>query len=152
MVEQDARAILLWRYDEPYNFYNPPEQCEADYYVQQFLDPELMFHAVVDVTDTLAGFCSYGVDGQVRGGDYTEDALDVGLGMKPELTGQGRGREFFQTILEHSKTFSAAKVRLTVATFNQRAICLYKCFGFEEDTQFFDTLSYMPYTILTRDY
>lgn len=152
MVEQDVRAILLWRYDEPYNFYNPPQQHEADHYVRQFLDPELMFHAVVDPADTLSGFCSYGTDGQVSGGDYSEDALDVGLGMKPELTGQGRGKEFFQTILEHSTTFSPAKVRLTVATFNQRAMCLYKHFGFEEDAQFFDTQSYVHYTILVRNY
>ena len=53
MAEQDVRAILLWRYDEPYNFYNPPQQYEADHYVRQFLDPELMFHAVVDIADTV---------------------------------------------------------------------------------------------------
>ena len=151
LEDRDARAILLWRYERPYNFYNPPENNKQDYYVAQFLDPELMFHVIVDLADNLVGFCSFGTDGQVTGGDYTADALDIGLGMKPELTGQGRGREFFWTILEHTQTFSPPRVRLTVATFNERAMQLYRRFGFEEVEQFIDVFLDVPYTVMVLD-
>ena len=147
----DAEAILRWRYDSPYDFYNPPENIDANYYVRQFLDPELMFHAIVDSTDNFIGFCSYGADGQVSGGNYIEQALDVGLGMKPELTGQGRGVIFFRTILEYGEALSSGSLRLSVATFNCRAISLYNQFGFEEVEQFIDDLHNVPYTIMTRE-
>lgn len=153
LQEQDARHILSWRYQQPYHFYNPPTGSNQDYYVEQFLNPELNFHAIVDRADNLVGFCSFGVDGQVPGGDYTEDALDIGLGMKPELTGQGLGKAFFRTILAHTKTLADAepRVRLTVATFNQRAMRLYRHFGFQEVERFLDTLAGVDYTVMVRE-
>jgi hypothetical protein len=35
------------------------------------------------------GFCCFGPDAQLRGGDYHEPALDVGLGLRPDLVGKG---------------------------------------------------------------
>ena len=48
-------------------------------------------------------------------GLYQENYLDIGLGMKPDLTGQGKGPSFFQTGLAFAKTnFQSKKIRLTV--------------------------------------
>jgi len=79
--------------------------------------------------------------------------LDIGLGMKPELTGQGLGKTFFRTILAHTKTLADAepRVRLTVATFNQRAMRLYSHFGFQEVERFLDTLAGVDYTVMVRE-
>ncbi|MBT4162471.1 MAG: GNAT family N-acetyltransferase [Gammaproteobacteria bacterium] len=152
MEERDARDILRWRYTTPYDFYDPPDDDRQDYYVSQFLKPELMFHAIVDAEDRFVGYCSYGLDGQVPGGDYSEDALDIGLGMRPEFTGQGRGAAFFNIILDHGiKILVPDKVRLTVASFNRRAMRLYENFGFIEVDEFSDALFEVPYTVLTRD-
>lgn len=152
LEEQDARDILGWRYPSPYDFYNPPEDDHADYYVSQFLDPALAFHAIIDQEARFIGFCSFGTDGQVPGGDYREDALDIGLGMRPELTGQGLGEAFFGAILDYGlTTFSPQRVRLTVARFNERAMSLYQKFGFTHTDEFVDSLLAAPYVVLVRD-
>lgn len=152
LEERDAHDIILWRYEQPYDFYNPPDDNRGDHYVAQFLNPEMNFHAIVDKGDRFIGFCSFGADGQVPGGDYSEEALDIGLGMKPELTGQGRGFEFFEAIIKHATyTMMACRIRLTVADFNQRAMRLYEKFGFTETGQFIDALFDVPYTVLVRD-
>lgn len=141
-----------WRYPAPYDFYDPPEATDIDYYVRQFLDPDLMFHAVLDDHDRFVGFCSYGRDGQVKGGDYTLDALDIGVGMRPDLTGQGIGAAFFEAILhfadEHVK---AGRKRVTVAKFNERALRLYRRFGFHEHDEFEEPRSGVSYKILVSE-
>ena len=146
--EADARAILRWRYPEPYDFYDPPDDGRDDDYVQAFLDPDLYFHAVRDRDGILAGFCSFGLDGQVPGGDYAQDALDIGLGMRPGLTGHGHGKVFFDAILAHARTaFGPDRFRLTVARFNARAMRLYEGFGFTEQSRFEQHL--VTYSVLT---
>lgn len=71
-----------------------------------------------------------GRDAHLYGG---EDVIDIGLGMKPALTGKGMGKEFFQAgIAFATKEFNAKMFRLSVATFNTRAITLYKNIGFKQ--------------------
>ena len=150
--EEHARDILNWRYPSPYDFYDPPCDSHAEYYVREFLNPELHFHAVLDPGGEFVGFCSYGRDGQVPGGHYPEGALDIGLGMKPEFTGRGRGRRFFESILAFAEeVLGASRFRVTVARFNQRAINVYVDAGFEEVHNFQDDHFNVEYAILALD-
>src|SRR5215218_9186257 len=84
MNREMAAEIVAWRYDAPYDFY---DWDPAD-------DPELM---VVPESG------SYGAGGQVPGclsaGHYDEPALDVGLGLRPDLTGAGHGLPFVRAAL-----------------------------------------------------
>ncbi|MDQ2672203.1 MAG: GNAT family N-acetyltransferase, partial [Actinomycetota bacterium] len=72
-------------------------------------------------------FC-FGEDAQVASGKRfglyeAEPALDVGLGMRPDLTGRGLGEEFVYAGLRFAReTYSPPAFRLTVAAFNRRAI------------------------------
>jgi [ribosomal protein S18]-alanine N-acetyltransferase len=73
----------------------------------------------------------------IQFGAYSEEFIDIGIGMKPELTGHGYGITFFSFILEHIKDhFKDIPIRLTVAKFNQRAIHLYEKFGFIKKMEF----------------
>ncbi len=147
--ERDARDILSWRYPHPYDFYNPPDDRQEDAYVAAFLEPDLHFHAVRSQDVDLAGFCSFGVDGQVPGGVYTNNALDIGLGMRPALTGRGSGEAFFAAILEHAVyRFCPERFRLTVARFNRRALKVYTRMGFEPESEFDN--SRVHYLVLSR--
>ncbi len=151
LAEQHAREILTWRYPAPYDFYNPPENRPPDDYIREFTNPEYQFHAVLDDDQTLAGFCSFGIDGQVPGGCYDTQALDIGLGMNPVLTGNGLGRSFFASILDYSiASYHPTNVRLTVANFNHRAFRLYQNFGFTRQSGFHDPTSKVSYTVLTK--
>ncbi len=151
LTEQHAREILTWRYPAPYDFYNPPDSQPPDDYIREFINPVYQFHAVLDSNQALIGFSSFGIDGQVPGGCYDTEALDIGLGMKPVLTGNGLGRAFFASILDYSiKSYQPECVRLTVANFNHRAFRLYKNFGFMLQSEFQDPTSNVSYTVLTK--
>ena len=131
MSEEDARAILQWRYEAPYSIYNPdPENLEAD--LKGFLDPRYAYHSIVTAQGELAGYCCFGLDAQVPGGDYTDDALDVGAGLRPDLTGQGLGAGFLTAILDFGgEKFAPAAFRATVAAFNRRALRAWEKLGFQ---------------------
>ena len=68
---------------------------------------------------------------RVEGGDYSLDALDVGMGRQPELTGRGFGGKVHSAMLGFvHQEFTLNKLRVTVAEFNPRAIKQYLSAGF----------------------
>jgi RimJ/RimL family protein N-acetyltransferase len=126
--EADARAIVAWHYDGPYAVYNQPADGEAG-----LLDPQYRYHAVESPAGELFGFCCFGADARVPGGTYQDrDALDIGGGLRPDLTGRGLGIASFRAILDVARErFDAGTFRVTVAAFNQRAIRMCQWAGFE---------------------
>lgn len=77
-----AAANTTWRYEPPYDFDNPGDDIDG------FLCPEYCYYAVTDGGGNLAGFCCFGPDARLPGGEYSEDgALDAGVGLRPDLTG-----------------------------------------------------------------
>jgi ribosomal-protein-alanine N-acetyltransferase len=73
-------------------------------------------------------------DGDLAGFYYFEtkgDALEYGLGMRPDLTGRGDGLEFVLAGLEFARRrFAPTRIILNVAAFNQRARVVYERAGF----------------------
>lgn len=126
MTETYANEIIKWEYTSPYNIYNMPDTYD------ELLDSYLAIEE-----HSLVGFCCFGSDAQVPPGDYTIDALDFGLGMKPILCGQGKGKRFFGKIETFAKETYKKPLRLTVAGFNKRAIKLYNQCGFKEISRFY---------------
>lgn len=133
----DARAILSWRYEGPYAIYNPqpPDLAVA---VAILIDPANAYFAACDEPGALIGFCCFGTDAQVPGGDYTDPAaLDIGLGLRPDLTGAGRGLPFLLAVLALGRErFAPVRFRLTVAAFNERAQKVYARAGFRPYMRF----------------
>ncbi len=127
----DAEEISRWRYPDPYAAYNGDPTS-----VPGLLDPRYNYHAVTGPEGELVGYFCFGADATVpvgrKLGLYDEDALDVGLGMRPNLTGRGLGLGFMQAGLRFAgQTFSPTAFRLTVAAFNRRAVKVYGAAGFE---------------------
>lgn len=134
MYEEQAQEILKWKYEEPYDFYNNEPSAEA-------MDELLAggYYAVCDEHEVLVGFYCVGKAAQVPNDSYvySEDYIDIGLGMQPAYTGQRRGGSFFACVLDHiENNHGTIPKRLTVAKFNRRAIHLYKKFGFSADSSF----------------
>ena len=151
LARSEAAQILTWRYKPPFDFYDPPQHDDPEVFIQQFLTRSNGFHSVFDHQQRFIGFCSYGLDGQVKGGDYRDAALDIGLGMSPEFTGRGLGLRFVETILNYGRVEKqAGKFRLTVANFNQRAIKVYERCGFQPCQWFCDEFG-EPHTVMLLD-
>ena len=148
MDEAAARTISNWRYEAPYEIYSL--DCEdADQMVNAFIKPEYAYHAIIDRTGALAGYCCFGGDAQVPGGDYDNPALDVGLGVRPDLTGQGLGATFVSAVLRFArKKMTPHEFRVTVAEFNKRALREWQKAGFEPVQRFERTPDGMRFVVL----
>ncbi|MBA2173754.1 GNAT family N-acetyltransferase [Halobacillus locisalis] len=126
----EAREIVQWRYEPPYDLYNNDDKEETIY---EFTNGSYV--ALYNEQEHLFGFYCTGASAQVPAGHkqgvYKEALLDIGLGMNPDDVGCGNGRDFCEVVLSiiihtHGKT----PIRLSVATFNARAIRVYEKLGF----------------------
>jgi RimJ/RimL family protein N-acetyltransferase len=105
------------------------------------LDPGSGLHALLadDATagPRLVGFRSFGHDGRVPGWEYDDAALDTGGGLRPELVGRGLGRRAISAGLDFGRArFRPAAFRVTVASFNTRALRTVESLGFERVGRF----------------
>jgi RimJ/RimL family protein N-acetyltransferase len=126
MTREHALDICTWRYAPPYECYNMTD-ADPDWLRQ----PESGFHALV-AGDQLIGFRSFGSDGQVPGWDYDDQALDTGGGLRPQLVGQGLGRRAISAGMAFGRAqFAPQAFRVTVATFNARALRTVEALGFQ---------------------
>jgi ribosomal-protein-alanine N-acetyltransferase len=150
MDAANARAFISWRYDPPYDRYNIP--ASAVEHLSFFTEPQNAYYSISSDDGTLEAFCCFGADAQVPGGDYTTDALDVGWGLRPDLTGQGRGSAYLAAILAFAhQTFAPARLRTTVAEFNTRSRRVCEKAGFHQVQLFAASADGMRFVILTRD-
>lgn len=122
MTQDEAEAIADWHYDPPYDFYD----AGADHRdLAELLDPALRgnrYFSARDAAGALIGFFGFGQRGDVVG---------VGVGLRPDLTGRGLGQSFLDAGLEYAREqFGPRRFRLSVASFNERAIKVYERAGF----------------------
>jgi ribosomal-protein-alanine N-acetyltransferase len=137
LTAADVEEIITWRYEPPYDLYSASDEdkeAQRDY----LLNPASRCYAVRDAQDAFLGFVSLGADAQVPGGDYTLPALDLGIGIRPTETGQGRGKALLAALLAFARTQrpTPTHFRVTVAGFNERAQRLVHGGGFREVQRF----------------
>ena len=149
--EASVRKLLSWRYDPPYDIYNlGPDAGEE--VMQFFLDPQNAYYSIVDEQNELVAFCCFGADAQVPGGDYSADALDIGMGVRPDLTGQSRGDTYAGAVLDFARrTFAPPAFRVTVADFNRRALRVWEKAGFRRIQAFPRSPDGLRFVILARE-
>jgi len=139
MNETDARMVQTWKYEEPYTIYNYASSEEG---LAELLEPRSPHYAVRNEQGELAGFFCYGTCAQVWENTtpalYSEDqTVDIGLGMRPDLTGKGLGLGFVEAGLTFAcEQFAPRHFRLFVLSFNKRAMRVYEQAGFTFVRQF----------------
>ncbi|WP_326930245.1 ribosomal-protein-alanine acetyltransferase [Exiguobacterium artemiae] len=110
LTQSQAEEIAYeWTYEGDFAFYDMPNDQDD---LAEFLDPDQRtehYYAVMDETQ-LIGFFVFGPG---------QNSLELALGMRPDLTGQGNGVAF----LESGPAFAIEKyqphhIELAVATFN----------------------------------
>lgn len=139
LTAPDARVVAAWRFEWPYALYNA-DPARFDETVRALLEPRNRYFAARTTEDGLVGTFCFGPDAQVPGGDYDDpDALDIGLGLRPDLTGRGLGEAFLLAGLAFARERfvpAPTRFRLTVAAFNRRAIRVYERAGFRPTHRF----------------
>jgi RimJ/RimL family protein N-acetyltransferase len=121
--EAHGPEVVAWHYAPPYDFYDlasDPDDAAA------MADPARAEHrrAVLGEDGQLDAFLWF---------DWHGDVVEVGIGLRPDLTGRGLGESFMRAQLEYaSQQWQPAAFRLFVAAWNERAIRLYDRLGFRE--------------------
>ena len=130
----DVIEFAAWRYEPPYDVYDLTEP--VDEAVAYFTSPSTGCH-VVHTADGLAGYCTFGEDARVPGGDYASPAIDIGAALAPSLTGKGHGSAFVAAILAFAaEEHGPVTARVTIAAENGRAIRVWEENGFTEVARF----------------
>ena len=122
MSQADAVAILDWHYAPPYSFYDWTADNDDAALLLDAKRRKGRFFSAFDEDSSLVGYFEF----QAKG-----DEVVIGLGLRPDLTGIGLGREFVEAGLIFARErFRPTQLRLSVAAFNERAIKVYERAGF----------------------
>ncbi|WP_369792732.1 GNAT family N-acetyltransferase [Virgibacillus sp. SK37] len=82
-----------------------------------------------------------------------ENSIDIVLDMKPELTGQEYGESYVQAGIEFGiNKYKPTTITLSVATFNERAINVYKKVGFVPEETYMQDTNGGTYAFLKMNY
>ncbi|MCM1989017.1 GNAT family N-acetyltransferase [Oceanirhabdus seepicola] len=137
MNYDEAKEISKWIYEESYSIYSMDDSEDC---INELLNGH--YFSVSDREDNLVGYYCFGAAAQVPVGNQfgvydSKDFTDIGLGIKPNLCGQGLGLKFLNRGVDFARNkLSAKEFRLTVAAFNQRAIKVYQRIGFKKVNSF----------------
>lgn len=125
---EDVRKIATWRYAEPYGQYNG-DLLAFSLFVFVALRPLFALlgeedFAVDNQQGELVGFFQF-----IK---HFRRRINIGLGMRPDLTGQGHGLAFVEAGLAFGKSrYNPRSFSLLVQALNQRALKVYTRAGFQ---------------------
>lgn len=127
LTEAHCRDICTWSYPMPYHTYNWPSWETMLAQQDEFADEQLreeQYRAIVDKSGLMWGFVQFfPIVGVTR----------IGLGMRPELCGQGHGIAFVQAITAEARRRTPAnEIDLEVLAWNVRAYRVYQQAGYEQ--------------------
>lgn len=131
MTKKSAFEIAQWTYPDIYSCYSFDGSSEI---ITELMNGE--YFVDFDNQNKIIGFICIGKSAQIPTLEkeiyIDETALDIGLGLNPALCGNGLGSKFLTECISFVKQkFNASNYRLTVASFNQRAIKVYERIGFK---------------------
>lgn len=121
LTEADRKEISAWRYPGEYAVYNLPPMEEARRARRGLFNPESRFFGWVE-DGGLAGYVNL---------RKTEEAVLLGIGVRPDRCGQGLGRRMLrQAVMLCEGLYPGLPPALEVRAWNLRAIRCYKAAGF----------------------
>jgi len=122
MSQREALVVAAWKYEPPYSFYDwtaDPDDL-AELLGKETRDEK--YYSAISAEEELVGWFAFSDE---------ENCVAVGLGLRPDLTGRGLGLAYLQAGLAFAmQRFTPCRFRLSVATFNERAIRVYERAGF----------------------
>lgn len=96
MTQKQAENIAFnWHYDGEYSFYNMEADKED---LDEFLSPETRGNTIFAVTNNGEVIAFLSVN------KVYDTTFDIGLGMRPDQTGRGKGLEFLKAAIDFVKS------------------------------------------------
>ena len=124
ITDGQIRIIATWRYKGAYAFYDWTGTPE------EFFDglERNRIQAVLDDGRAMVGYFGF---------TSKASTIELGLGLRPDLAGNGLGLRFVCAGLEFGRdNFAPTTFRLEVASFNERAIRVYERAAFQRGRSF----------------
>jgi len=110
---EDGMDIAMWRYPGPWAVYDALEAPR----------PDEGYWAVCEDDDRLVGFCCLGDAARPVGLEPDPGALDVAIGVRPDLTGQGLGSEVGRKAVDYARQVSdGRRLRCAVRDWNHAGL------------------------------
>jgi RimJ/RimL family protein N-acetyltransferase len=124
ITQAGAEEVAAWHYPGEYAFYDADAIPEG---LAEIVDPRLRGDGLF-----AARGAGGGVEGFVELKPKAGGAVEIGLGLRPDLTGHGLGAAFTAAAIQLARGRGAERITLAVAAFNLRAIAVYERVGFVE--------------------
>lgn len=128
-IEATAMAHLQsWRYDGVMARY----MFSSDPFEQQWVcRPHSGYWQIRDFHHTLIGFAVIGSSAQTAGIVYPDDAVDVIVGLRPDLIGQKQGYTLVRDVVLHARTLTPHKrLRASIPSWHLAALAVWQRAGF----------------------
>jgi [ribosomal protein S18]-alanine N-acetyltransferase len=133
MLPGEGAITSRWRYPPPYDIYNDDREVVDDPDLASAAGEQ---YAILERNE-LVGFCTFGTDARVPGGEYADGPLDIGMGMRPDLTGRGHGARYLAAVLDFARReLGETAMRATIAELNARALRMCERAGFRRSARF----------------
>ena len=143
--QEDAQEMCSWEYSGQYRVYNNSWEKMAEQGIS-YADEETRrkeFYTLLRDGKMIGFF-------RLRRG---EKVVELGLGLRPDLCGQGLGKKLVQAaVQEHKKRFGDLPLWLAVRVWNERAINCYRTCGFVEIKRLTLELSEGPTEFIRMEY
>ena len=125
---EEARALASWAYPPPLDLYDA-DRDSPDLFVAR--DPDGGgYYPAVDDDGTVVAFAVVGAEARVRGQEPANEVVDVGMGVRPDVTSSGLGTALVGQVLDLARELGGTSARAAVAVFNERSLALCRSAGF----------------------
>ena len=140
----DVEAVLTWRYPADYGIYDLRPEDRP-----KLADAGSRYFAIRRGRE-LVGFVCVGAEARVPGLQEDPSLTDIGIGMRPDLTGQRASRALTPAIIAGvERHLAATPFRATIATWNLRAQRAAEHAGFRPTAEYRN--GHGTYVLLIRD-
>ncbi len=128
LLAGDLPLLSSWRHSGPAAFYDlaPGDEERA----ALALSADSPHFVLLEPGGAAVGYFCVGPAARVAGGRYDESAVDLGLVLRPDLAGAGRGTTWTPAVLDFVARRFGRRVRVTVAAWNRTALRLAGRLGF----------------------
>jgi [ribosomal protein S18]-alanine N-acetyltransferase len=132
-TETEAARVAGWRHPPPFDVYG---SADAGLFQRRGPDGE-GYYPAVDDDGRLVAFAVIGAEARVLGQEPADGVVDVGMGVRPDLTGRGRGGALVGQVVALAAEMTGATAALAaVAVFNERSLALCRTAGFRDVRRF----------------